>query len=539
MDIMTLAVCVLLWILISILAYFVDRTPVVRQWLLSLRPISEDEKHDVERAMDQLIPLRKGFIVAIGLATLVSILQLFAVDGIKKFRLGRYTIHDVISEELGLSAEASSRQSTVELLAATGESKRQGFAQKFMGKLTGSQNALVTTSSATDAAKRFFELEDELDGALDAYCSMLVENIESASDSDKSRESLNDFVLGCLVESTSTDNTFNRLASRGIEGDDLKAVKESLERDGEDEGRILVIRSLYDRLRDRAEEFDRVSKLCLGWIQWLTLVIYFLALIQLCGRRILLKAQYEHEDGFTQFVEGIRGTEGDKETTDEKLKAAGEVLTEQPKRNSIFPPREIVDERDVAGELCILGAWFQYLKKSRSDGIHLFVPSALQSVLVSVFKNSMRKRGGVSTTDAVSHSLSILRTLVGRTRDRIDEVGYSSIDFLLWAMPSLGFIGTILGIAESLGNADLVVRAADAISRGEAVTAVTSFLGLAFDTTLIALVCSIPVTALSHWGRSREFSFILNTEADIAKKLFHEDVAEVAAREWESFKKVS
>lgn len=60
----------------------------------------------------------------------------------------------------------------------------------------------------------------------------------------------------------------------------------------------------------------------------------------------------------------------------------------------------------------------------------------------------------------------------------------SLIRYLAWALPSIGFIGTILGIAGGIGT----VRGKMDI---EMIDKVTSLLGVAFDTTLIALLLSI------------------------------------------------
>ena len=58
------------------------------------------------------------------------------------------------------------------------------------------------------------------------------------------------------------------------------------------------------------------------------------------------------------------------------------------------------------------------------------------------------------------------------------------INYISWAIPSVGFIGTVLGIAASLGYANEA-------STPEGIAKVTSMLAVAFDTTLVALVLSI------------------------------------------------
>jgi biopolymer transport protein ExbB/TolQ len=62
------------------------------------------------------------------------------------------------------------------------------------------------------------------------------------------------------------------------------------------------------------------------------------------------------------------------------------------------------------------------------------------------------------------------------------ESSYSMLQYIAWAIPSVGFIGTVWGIGIAIGNAGF---AADDLKM------VTQPLGVAFDTTLIALLESL------------------------------------------------
>lgn len=86
----------------------------------------------------------------------------------------------------------------------------------------------------------------------------------------------------------------------------------------------------------------------------------------------------------------------------------------------------------------------------------------------------------------------------------IENVPYAPINYSTWAIPSIGFIGTVFGIKLSLGSAEMVVSAAD---RGEQILAVgkvTELLSLAFDTTLVALVFNVILMSLFFAVRSLE-----------------------------------
>jgi len=76
---------------------------------------------------------------------------------------------------------------------------------------------------------------------------------------------------------------------------------------------------------------------------------------------------------------------------------------------------------------------------------------------------------------------------------------YSLVKVFLWAIPILGFIGTVLGLSTAIGSIDLKVSDIEKVmgSLGQ----VTSGLGTAFDTTLLGLVLAMflnfPMNALA------------------------------------------
>jgi len=73
--------------------------------------------------------------------------------------------------------------------------------------------------------------------------------------------------------------------------------------------------------------------------------------------------------------------------------------------------------------------------------------------------------------------------------DRLDSE-LSMIRYIAWAIPSIGFIGTVRGIGEALGQAHKAVE-------GD-IAGVTQSLGVAFNSTFIALLLSIVLMFLVH-----------------------------------------
>ena len=64
------------------------------------------------------------------------------------------------------------------------------------------------------------------------------------------------------------------------------------------------------------------------------------------------------------------------------------------------------------------------------------------------------------------------------------------IRYIAWAIPSIGFIGTVRGISDALGQAYKAVE-------GD-IAGVTASLGVAFNSTFIALVISIVLMFFMH-----------------------------------------
>lgn len=91
-----------------------------------------------------------------------------------------------------------------------------------------------------------------------------------------------------------------------------------------------------------------------------------------------------------------------------------------------------------------------------------------------------------------------------RIRSEADRAVYDSYWFIAGILPSLGFIGTVVGMSAALLKADRLFVAAD---RQLAIADMTKELGLAFDTTLIALLMGLIVSVPLSTVRARELTF--------------------------------
>jgi biopolymer transport protein ExbB/TolQ len=93
------------------------------------------------------------------------------------------------------------------------------------------------------------------------------------------------------------------------------------------------------------------------------------------------------------------------------------------------------------------------------------------------------------------------------------ESSYAMVRVFIWAVPILGFIGTVVGIGAAVGGfSEAVGGAVDLEVMKESIGSVTSGLSVAFDTTLIALVLSIPIMFASSAVQKIEEGFLAEIE---------------------------
>jgi biopolymer transport protein ExbB/TolQ len=85
------------------------------------------------------------------------------------------------------------------------------------------------------------------------------------------------------------------------------------------------------------------------------------------------------------------------------------------------------------------------------------------------------------------------------------ESELSIIRYIAWAIPSVGFLGTVRGIGDALGQAHKAIE-------GE-IFGVTKSLGVAFNSTLIALLISIILMFLVHHLQLLQERYVLDAES--------------------------
>jgi hypothetical protein len=107
-------------------------------------------------------------------------------------------------------------------------------------------------------------------------------------------------------------------------------------------------------------------------------------------------------------------------------------------------------------------------------------------------------------TGNIQDSATAVRDLCESEMER-QESELSIIRYIAWAIPSVGFIGTVRGIGSALAQANRAVE-------GD-ITGVTQNLGVAFNSTFIALVISIVLMFFIHQLQLAQERLVLDTES--------------------------
>jgi biopolymer transport protein ExbB/TolQ len=139
------------------------------------------------------------------------------------------------------------------------------------------------------------------------------------------------------------------------------------------------------------------------------------------------------------------------------------------------------------------------------DRIHEAVDDPRNFILLNrlvVALANLRNLGRVGDVD------DILRSQAAQDEAAIDT-SYALLQGFVWAIPVLGFIGTVLGLSEAIGQFSGVLGASEDVSQiSSALKGVTAGLATAFDTTLVALVAALIVQLLMTVTRKSEEEFL-------------------------------
>ena len=130
------------------------------------------------------------------------------------------------------------------------------------------------------------------------------------------------------------------------------------------------------------------------------------------------------------------------------------------------------------------------------------LPTSQQRLLLPRVVLAALRRFGA--TGSIQDASDTAHNTAETEADRLDSE-LAMVRYIAWAIPSIGFIGTVRGIGTALGQAHRAVE-------GD-ITGVTRNLGVAFNSTFVALLISIILMFLLHQLQLRQERLVLDTES--------------------------
>ncbi len=144
------------------------------------------------------------------------------------------------------------------------------------------------------------------------------------------------------------------------------------------------------------------------------------------------------------------------------------------------------DERTVL-QAQDLGEIYRQVRSS-SFASNCFLPRLIRRTILQ-FQSSQ----------SIDQASTLLNTSMEMYLHEVD-LRYNMLRYLTWLIPSLGFIGTVIGIGRALAFAGDPANAQDAMLLNE----VTRRLAISFDGTFLALVLAALLVFLTNIAQSRE-----------------------------------
>lgn len=141
--------------------------------------------------------------------------------------------------------------------------------------------------------------------------------------------------------------------------------------------------------------------------------------------------------------------------------------------------------------------------------IHRLSANQQSLMLVVRIRHALLRAAQLGTAEKVDD--------VMRYRSEIDrsamDASYAMPRFIIWAIPVLGFIGTVIGISNGVQSfSTLVQSASDIDSLRESLKGVTYGLGQAFETTMVALCMSLILMLIMSAIQRKEDDLLLKID---------------------------
>jgi biopolymer transport protein ExbB/TolQ len=143
--------------------------------------------------------------------------------------------------------------------------------------------------------------------------------------------------------------------------------------------------------------------------------------------------------------------------------------------------------------------------------------------------SNLRNIGGLSDVS------TILKAQAGNDENQVAS-SYTLVNGLVWAIPVLGFIGTVQGLSVAIGQFTSTLQSSGDLAAIKAnLQGVTGGLATAFETTLVALVCALIIQLYTSFLQQKETDFLdacndyCQTHVTSKLRLTHRTPLELAA----------
>lgn len=123
-------------------------------------------------------------------------------------------------------------------------------------------------------------------------------------------------------------------------------------------------------------------------------------------------------------------------------------------------------------------------------------------------------------TASIQDASNAVKERAEMAADQLDS-SLSLVRYIAWAIPAIGFVGTVRGIGDALSFAEQAIK-------GD-ISSLTANLGLAFNSTFVGLMLCIVLMYVLHVVQSQQEAFIIETQTYCRDKLI--DVMKVPTKE--------
>lgn len=139
------------------------------------------------------------------------------------------------------------------------------------------------------------------------------------------------------------------------------------------------------------------------------------------------------------------------------------------------------------------------------ERLHSLVDHPRHFILLNRIERALSNLHNIGGLADVS---TILTTQAENDENQVSS-SYTLVNGLVWAIPVLGFIGTVQGLSQAIGRFGQTLQtSAELAKMKESLQGVTGGLATAFETTLVALIAALIIQLYLNYLQQRETDFL-------------------------------